>query len=151
MNMAKAAAKLIEENVFYSNGEHAKVIIADTTIGRVAEAAACADKFKKAADLHDSFSDYIIKNVIYSAQSGEPIVRHMEYEFPHCGYESINDQFMLGNKILVTPVVNKGETERKVVLPAGKWLYLGKTLYEGGKTVTVPAPIETLPYFVRES
>ena len=48
INMAKAAAKLIEDNVFYSNGEHAKVIIADTTIGRVAEAAACADKFKKA-------------------------------------------------------------------------------------------------------
>ena len=48
MNMAKAAAKLIEDNVYYSNGEHAKVIIADTTIGRVAEAAACADKFKKA-------------------------------------------------------------------------------------------------------
>lgn len=48
MGMAKAAAKLIEDNVFYSNGEHAKVIIADTTIGRVAEAAACADKFRKA-------------------------------------------------------------------------------------------------------
>ena len=48
MNIAKSAAKLIEENVFYSNGEHVKVIIADTTIGRVAEAAACEDKFKKA-------------------------------------------------------------------------------------------------------
>ena len=48
MNMAKSAAKLIEENVFYSDGEHVKVIIADTTIGRVAEAAACADKFRKA-------------------------------------------------------------------------------------------------------
>ena len=48
MNMAKSAAKLIEGNVFYSNGEHVKVIIADTTIGRVAEAAACEDKFKKA-------------------------------------------------------------------------------------------------------
>ena len=48
MNMAKSAAKLIEENVFYSNGEHVKVIIADTTIGRVAEATACEDKFKKA-------------------------------------------------------------------------------------------------------
>ena len=48
MNMAKSAAKLIEDNVFYSNGEHVKVIIADTTIGRVAEAAACADKFRKA-------------------------------------------------------------------------------------------------------
>lgn len=48
MNMAKSAAKLIEENVFYSSGEHVKVIVADTTIGRVAEAAACEDKFKKA-------------------------------------------------------------------------------------------------------
>ena len=47
MNMAKAAAKLFEENLKYSNGEPVKVVIADTTIGRVAEAAACADKFKK--------------------------------------------------------------------------------------------------------
>jgi L-fucose isomerase len=48
MNMAKSAAKLLEENLRYSNGEPVKVIIADTTIGRVAEAAACADKFRKA-------------------------------------------------------------------------------------------------------
>ncbi len=48
MNMAKAAAKLFEDNIRYSNGEPVKVIIADTTIGRVAESAACADKFKKA-------------------------------------------------------------------------------------------------------
>lgn len=48
MNMAKEAAKLFEENLYYSNGAPVKVIIADTTIGRVAEAAACADKFKKA-------------------------------------------------------------------------------------------------------
>ena len=47
MNMAKAAKKLLEENIRYSNGEPVKVVIADTTIGRVAEAAACADKFKK--------------------------------------------------------------------------------------------------------
>ena len=48
MNMAKSAKKLFEENLKYSNGEPVKVVIADTTIGRVAEAAACADKFKKA-------------------------------------------------------------------------------------------------------
>ncbi|MDU4024338.1 MAG: L-fucose isomerase [Clostridium perfringens] len=46
MNMAKSAAKLLEENLKYSNGEKVKVIIADTTIGRVPEAAACADKFR---------------------------------------------------------------------------------------------------------
>lgn len=48
MGMAKAAAKLFEENLRYTNGEPVKVIIADTTIGRVAESAACAEKFKKA-------------------------------------------------------------------------------------------------------
>lgn len=41
MNMAKAAAALFEENLKYSNGEPVKVVIADTTIGRVAESAAC--------------------------------------------------------------------------------------------------------------
>ena len=48
MNMAKNAAKLLEDNIRYSNGEPVKVIIADTTIGGVGEAAACADKFRKA-------------------------------------------------------------------------------------------------------
>lgn len=47
MNMAKAAAKLFTENLRYSNGEPVKVVIADTTIGRVGETAACAEKFKK--------------------------------------------------------------------------------------------------------
>ena len=48
MNMAKAAAALFTENLRYSNGEPVKVVIADTTIGRVGEAAACADKFRRA-------------------------------------------------------------------------------------------------------
>ncbi|MGN1048442.1 MAG: L-fucose isomerase [Eubacteriales bacterium] len=47
MNMAKRAAKLFSENLRYSNGEPVKVVIADTTIGRVGEAAACAAKFKR--------------------------------------------------------------------------------------------------------
>ncbi|MBR3602717.1 MAG: L-fucose isomerase, partial [Lachnospiraceae bacterium] len=47
MGMALRAKKLIEENVKYSNGEPVKVVIADTTIGRVAEAAACEEKFRR--------------------------------------------------------------------------------------------------------
>ena len=47
MNMAKSAARLFEENLKYSNGDPVKVVIADTTIGRVAEAAACAEKFRR--------------------------------------------------------------------------------------------------------
>lgn len=47
MELALAAKKLFEENLYYSNGEKVKVIIADHSIGRVPEAAACADQFKK--------------------------------------------------------------------------------------------------------
>ena len=47
MNMAKSAAELISANLKYSNGDPVKVVIADTTIGRAPEAAACAAKFKK--------------------------------------------------------------------------------------------------------
>jgi len=47
MALANAAKKLFEENLFYSNGEAVKVIIADSSIGRVPEAAACANKFRK--------------------------------------------------------------------------------------------------------
>ncbi len=47
MALALAAKKLFEENLNYSNGDPVKVVIADSTIGRVPEAAACADKFKK--------------------------------------------------------------------------------------------------------
>ena len=47
MSMAKKAKKLIEENVFYSDGTPVKVIINPGTIGRVSETAACADYFAK--------------------------------------------------------------------------------------------------------
>ena len=47
MGMANAVKKLYEENLKYSNGEPVKVVIADTTIGRVAEAAACEEKFRR--------------------------------------------------------------------------------------------------------
>ncbi len=48
MQMAKSAKALFEENLRYTNGEPVKVIISDTTIGRVAESAACEDQFRKA-------------------------------------------------------------------------------------------------------
>lgn len=48
MQMAQAAAQLLRENLRYSNGEPVQVIIADSTIGRVAESAACEEKFQRA-------------------------------------------------------------------------------------------------------
>ena len=47
MGMARSAAALISNNLRYPNGEPVECVISDTTIGRVAQAAACAEKFRK--------------------------------------------------------------------------------------------------------
>ena len=47
MDMALAAADLFRENLRYSDGSPVRVVISDTTIGRVGEAAACADQFRR--------------------------------------------------------------------------------------------------------
>jgi len=47
MNMAKAAARLIEDNLRFPGGEEVECVISDTTIGGVAEAALCADQFER--------------------------------------------------------------------------------------------------------
>src|SRR5256714_6510793 len=47
MDMAKAAARLISSSLSYPNGKHVECVIADTCIGGVAEAAACAEKFAR--------------------------------------------------------------------------------------------------------
>ncbi|MBR2952121.1 MAG: glycoside hydrolase, partial [Clostridia bacterium] len=80
--------------------------------------------------------------------SGEPVLRHMEYEFPHCGYEKIADQFMLGSDILVCPVITKGTREKDVIFPEGKWQDDEGNVYEKG-THTVKTPLEKLTYFRR--
>ena len=101
------------------------------------------------AKLHEKFADVIIKLADESKNSGEPIVRYMEYVFPHSGMASCIDQFMLGDEILVAPVYKKGETTREVILPKGKWKYLDQDVYEGGQTIIVDAPIDVLPYFTK--
>ena len=72
----------------------------------------------------------------------------MEYCFPHQGMETVQDQFMLGDSLLVAPVLTKGDRTRNVVLPTGRWKYVDGTVYDGGRTVTVPADLDTLPRFV---
>ena len=101
---------------------------------------------KKSAELHKKFGPYILEYAKKSSQTGEPIIRHMEYEFPHQGFESIKDQFMLGEKYLVAPIVTS-EDNRKVVLPKGKWKDdLGKT-YNGNQTIDINVPLSRIPYF----
>lgn len=102
---------------------------------------------RDAALLHAKMGDYIYELAQKTAKEGEPIVRHLEYAFPNQGFDSCDDQFMLGDKYLVAPMIVKGTT-RDVRLPKGNWVdELGKK-YKGGQTVKIDVPLERLPYFM---
>ena len=101
---------------------------------------------RKFANLHKQFGPYILELARYASKTGEPIVRHMEYEFPNQGFELCKDQFMLGDKYLVAPVLTP-EDSREVSLPKGKWKDdLGK-VWNGGSKIKIDVPIDRLPYF----
>jgi alpha-glucosidase (family GH31 glycosyl hydrolase) len=101
----------------------------------------------EAARLHLKMAPEILALAKESAQSGEPIMRHLEYTFPGLGYERINDQFLLGDTILVAPVVKKGLRSRMVIFPPGKWRNEQDVEYRGPGAFEVPAPLELLPWF----
>ena len=102
-----------------------------------------------AAKLHEKMGPMILELAKKSAKTGKPIVSPMALAFPDNGYENIKDQFMLGNEMLVAPVVQKGQYKRKVVLPKGKWKGDDGKIFIGGKTVEIEAPIGRIPYFSR--
>lgn len=102
---------------------------------------------RESALMHAKMGDYIVELAKKAANDGEPIVRHLEYAFPNQGFESCDDQFMLGDKYLVAPMVVKGES-RDVRLPKGVWIDdLGKK-YNGGQTVKMTVPVNRLVYFL---
>ena len=97
--------------------------------------------------LHARLGEEILALARQAAQTGEPIVRHLEYEYPHQGYIDVNDQFLLGKSILVAPVLEKGAANRMIRFPAGKWKGDDGTIVEGPATVTVAAPLSRLPWY----
>ncbi len=101
------------------------------------------------AELHKKMGDEILKLAKESAVSGEPIVRNMEYVFPHRGYSEIKDQFMLGNDILVAPVIEKNYFSREIVFPPGKWSGDDGSSVTGPSKIKVSVPIERLPWYRR--
>ncbi len=73
-----------------------------------------------------------------------------ENPYAQATLKEMKDQFMVGDNILVAPIFT-GETERKVVLPKGKWFdfYTGKTAGEG-EVITVSPGLDKIPVFVRD-
>jgi len=97
--------------------------------------------------LHEKMGQEILAMAKAAAKSGEPIVRHMEYMYPHQGYAEIKDQFLLGDSIMVAPVLEKGKRRRTVVFPAGTWLGDDGSTITGPCTREINVPLRRLPWY----
>ncbi len=105
---------------------------------------------KRAVKTRQQFVPYILELAEKAARTGEPIVAPLEYYYPNQGFAEIKDEFLLGDRILVAPVVTKGQSRRKVALPPGKWKSDEGQIYDGGHEITIDTPIERLPHFEKQ-
>jgi alpha-glucosidase len=76
---------------------------------------------REAMNIRAAMGDYVARLVADSRRTGEPLVRHMEYQFPGNGFADCTDQFMLGPQYLFAPCVDGGD-KRTVRFPRGTWV-----------------------------
>ncbi len=107
--------------------------------------------FRKYAQLHTALFPYLYTFAKDVAGSGLPVMRHPMLEYPNDpNTYDCNEEYLLGDKLLVAPVYKQGARTRTLYLPAGNWTdyWTGKQ-FAGQRTVTVPAPLEQIPIFVQ--
>ena len=95
---------------------------------------------------------YIYSLGYFTHQTGAPFMRALFMDFPgDPKVADVGDEYMFGPAFLVGPVTDQGATTKQVYLPAGAdWYnYWTHEHFHGGQTVTVDAPIDKLPLFVR--
>ena len=102
---------------------------------------------KKAVALRQKFVPAILKLAKQSAENGEPIVRKLAYVFPNENLEEINDQFMLGDSIMVAPMLSS-EPTRMVIFPKGTWKADDGNIFKGPVSKEINVALDRLPWFV---
>jgi alpha-glucosidase (family GH31 glycosyl hydrolase) len=103
---------------------------------------AAVSKIVKLRQQHVPYIMQVLKN---SAKTGEPALKSLEYEFPNQGYMNVNDQFLLGDKLMIAPVVTQDDT-RKVFIPKGKWK-LNNKIIKGPALKTYTVALDELLIF----
>lgn len=101
---------------------------------------------RAAAWKHVELAPYLLEKTKEGTVNGVPVARPMEFEFPGQGFEGCNDQYMLGDKYLVAPMLERG-TSRSVKLPKGLWQDETGRRYKGGKSYVIDVPLDRIPIF----
>ena len=106
---------------------------------------------KKFIELRYQLMPFLYTEFYKASISGVPIMRPLLLEFPDdkTTYR-IDTQFMIGEDLLVSPVMEAGSTTRWMYLPNGEWYdFWTREKFAGGKWIDAKAPIDQLPLFIR--
>ena len=103
--------------------------------------------------IHNALLPYIRTLSQVACDTGMPMVRHLILHAPTDAHVyAIDDEFMLGDALLIAPILSTGTTAREVYLPAGTWIDLisGETHTVGaeGKTLSLTLTHEQIPVFL---
>lgn len=107
---------------------------------------------EKYLKLRYALMPYLYSLGYHTWETGAPFMRALPLDFPSDPkVTDLRDEYMFGPAFLVAPVTEQGATSREVYLPAGSdWYnYWTNERVKGGQTITVAAPIDTIPLFVR--
>ncbi len=101
--------------------------------------------------LHYKLLPYLYTLAWEASQTGAPLVRPLFWIEPdNPDLWDISDSFLLGNNLLVAPVLEEKAASRQVTLPAGTWLsFWDDRFYPGSSSVSIPVNLEQIPLFVR--
>nr|ADC97876.1 glycoside hydrolase family 31 [Chrysomela tremula] len=108
---------------------------------------------QKFIHLHQNYSNVILRAMEGTIKNGTPVNPPIWWIDPTDSEAlACDDEFLLGDEILVAPVLVEGATSRKVYLPKSTWRDGNdNTIYQGPISLDYQADISTLPYFIRES
>ncbi len=110
------------------------------------------DIIGKIIHLRDRLRPYIASQLAITSKTGMPLMQPMFYRFPEdAACYDLGDQYFFGSEILFAPIMEKGQTKRKVYLPEGRWqLTQNGQVYQGRQWVTVEAALDAFIAFVPE-
>lgn len=106
---------------------------------------------KKFIELRYKLLPYIYTTFWQQHKYGLPILRPIALIEQHV-YKNLlrEEEFGFGDKIIVSPVLNPGQTSKMVYLPEGNWYYyFNNTLYNGSQEVEIATPQDEMPIFVK--
>jgi alpha-glucosidase len=107
---------------------------------------------RAALELRYRLLPYLYAAFVHSSRTGAPVQRPLVFDFQDDPRVfDLDDQFLLGDALLVAPVLREGREERTLYLPAGNWTeWSTGRVHAGASAISVAAPLAHVPLFVRE-